>query len=181
MLKGHWFCPVNRHGFEPANKGQVYFGRFYLGKRRLRQLRPHILSRHSFDGSVRARPATCLATKPAYLLRLSGRGQPHGGFSKTAKPSTCGFIFDNCGVVGGSRLNVVDGPVSWRGSRGRPEWSLIGGRRQRRPPAGRAPRAYSGIEGPRRPGRAPASAPRALVSAVATPRDSGARAPGKFF
>ena len=114
MLKGHWFCPVNRHGFEPANKGQVYFGRFYLGKRRLRQLRPHILSRHSFDGSVRARPATCLATKPAYLLRLSGRGQPHGGFSKTAKPSTCGFIFDNCGVVGGSRLNVVDGPVSWR-------------------------------------------------------------------
>ena len=27
------------------------------------------------------------------------------------------------------------------GARGRPEWSLMGGRRQRRPPAGRAPRA----------------------------------------
>ena len=51
-------------------------------------------------------------------------------------------------MVGGCRPNVVDGPVSWRGSRGRPEWSLIGGRRQRRPPA---------------------SAPRALVSAVAPP------------
>ena len=83
-------------------------------------------------------------------------------------------------MVGGCRPNVVDGPVSWRGSRGRPEWSLIGGRRQRRPPAGRAPRAYSGIEGPRRPGRAPASALRALVSAVATPRDSGARPPESF-
>ena len=66
----------------------------------------------------------------------------------------------------------------------------MGGRRQRRPPAGRAPRAWSGIEGPRRPGRAPASAPRALVSAVAAPRalisavaaprDSGARAPVDF-
>ena len=43
-------------------------------------------------------------------------------------------------MVGGCRPNVVDGPVSWRGSRGRPEWSLIGGRRQRRPPAS-APRA----------------------------------------
>ena len=40
----------------------------------------------------------------------------------------------------------------------------MGGRRQRRPPAGRAR-----ID------------PRALVSAVAAPRDSGARAPGKFF
>ena len=53
-----------------------------------------------------------------------------------------------------------------RGPRGRPGWSLMGGRRQRRPPAGRAP----------------ASTPRALASAVAAPRDSGARAPpGKFF
>ena len=34
---------------------------------------------------------------------------------------------------------------------GRLEWSLMGGRRQRRPPAGRAPRALPGIEGPRRP------------------------------
>ena len=46
-------------------------------------------------------------------------------------------------MVGGCRPNVVDGPVSWRGSRGRPEWSLIGGRRQRRPPA--PPESFSKI------------------------------------
>ena len=83
-------------------------------------------------------------------------------------------------MFGRCRPNVVDGPVSWRESRGRPEWSLIGGRRQHRPPAGRAPRAYSGIEGPRRPGRAPTSAPRALVSAVA-PRGTPAPAPPESF
>ena len=55
-----------------------------------------------------------------------------------------------------------------------------GGRRCRRPPAGRAPRAQPGIEGPRRPGHAPAPAPRALASAVATPRDPGARPPESF-
>ena len=41
-------------------------------------------------------------------------------------------------------------------------------------------RAQPGIEGPRRPGRAPAPAPRALASAVATPRDPGARPPESF-
>ena len=42
------------------------------------------------------------------------------------------------------------------GPRGRPGWSQKGGRRQRRPPAGRAPRAWPGISGP-----AALSAPRA--------------------
>ena len=133
--------------------------------------------------SGRPRSAACdaAATKPAHLLRLTPTPRPYPVFRENRRPSTCGFIYVRDAMVGGCRPNVVDGPVSWRGSRGRPEWSLIGGRRQRRPPAGRAPRAWSGIEGPRRPGRAPASAPRALVSAVAAPRDSGARAPGKFF
>ena len=46
-------------------------------------------------------------------------------------------------MVGGCRPNVVDGPVSWRGSRGRPEWSLIGGRRRRPAPA--PPESFSKI------------------------------------
>ena len=133
------------------------------------------------SGHPRSAVCDAAATKPAHLLRLTPTPRPYPVFRENCRPSTCGFILARDAMVGGCRPNVVDGPVSWRGSRGRPEWSLIGGRRQRRPPAGRAPRAYSGIEGPRRPGRAPASAPRALVSAVATPRDPGARAPGKFF
>lgn len=44
-----------------------------------------------------------LATKLAYLLPFNGRGQPYGGLPKIAKPSTCGFIFGNCGVVRGLR------------------------------------------------------------------------------
>ena len=46
-------------------------------------------------------------------------------------------------MVGGCRPNVVDGPVSWRGSRGRPEWSLMGGRRQRGTPAPATPESFS--------------------------------------
>ena len=66
-------------------------------------------------------------------------------------------------MVGGCRPNVVDGPVSWRGSRGRPEWSLIGGRRQRRPPAG-APRGR--WSPPSRPGGTPAPAPQESFSKI---------------
>ena len=112
--------------------------------------------------SGRPRSAACdaAATKPAHLLRLTPTPRPYPVFRENRRPSTCGFISARDAMVGRCRPNVVDGPVSWRGSRGRPEWSLIGGRRQRRPPA---------------------SAPRAPVSAVAAPRDSGARAPGKFF
>ena len=50
------------------------------------------------------------------------------------------------------------------------------------PPArGAGPAGIVGHRGPRRPGRVAASAPGALAYAVAAPRDSGARAPGKFF
>ena len=100
--------------------------------------------------SGRPRSAACdaAATKPAHLLRLTPTPRPYPVFRENRRPSTCGFISARDAMVGGCRPNVVDGPVSWRGSRGRPEWSLIGGRRQRRPPA---------------------SAPRALVSAVAPP------------
>ena len=112
--------------------------------------------------SGRPRSAACdaAATKPAHLLRLTPTPRPYPVFREHRRPSTCGFILARDAMVGGCPPNVVDGPISWRGSRGRPEWSLIGGRRQRRPPAGRAPRA--------------------LVSAVATPRDSGARPPESF-
>ena len=132
--------------------------------------------------SGRPRSAACdaAATKPAHLLRLTPTPRPYPVFRENRRPSTCGFILARDAMVGGCRPNVVDGPVSWRGSRGRPEWSPIGGRRQRRPPAGRAPRAYSGIEGPRRPGPAPASAPRALVQGVA-PRGTPAPAPPESF
>ena len=112
------------------------------------------------SGCPRSAACDAAATKPAHLLRLTPAPPPYPVFRENRRPSTCGFILSRDAMVGGCRPNVVDGPVSWRGSRGRPEWSLIGGRRQRRPPA---------------------SAPRALVSAVAAPRDSGARAPGKFF
>ena len=82
-------------------------------------------------------------------------------------------------MVGGCRPNVVDGPVSWRGSRGRPEWSLIGGRRQRRPRG--APRGLSrASRGPdaldARPHR-----PRGRWSPPSRPRGTPAPAPPESF
>ena len=41
-------------------------------------------------------------------------GRPYLVFPKIGKPSTCGFDFAKIGMVEGSRLNVVDGPISWR-------------------------------------------------------------------
>ena len=93
------------------------------------------------SGCPRSAACDAAATKPAHLLRLTPTPRPYPVFLENRRPSTCGFIFARDAMVGGCRPNVVDGPVSWRGSRGRPEWSLMGGRRQRRPPAGRAPRA----------------------------------------
>ena len=82
-------------------------------------------------------------------------------------------------MVGGCRPNVVDGPVSWRGSRGRPEWSLIGGRRQRRPlgaPRGlsRASRGPDALDA--RPHR-----PRGRWSPPSRPRGTPAPAPPESF
>ena len=99
------------------------------------------------SGRPRSAARDAAATKPAHLLRLTPTPRPYPLFRENRRPSTCGFIFARGAMVGGCRPNVVDGPVPWRGSRGRPRWSLIGGRRQRRPPAGRAPRAQPGIEG----------------------------------
>ena len=58
------------------------------------------------------------ATKPAHLLRLTPTPRPYPVFRENRRPSTCGFIFARDAMVGGCRPNVVDGPVSWRGSRG---------------------------------------------------------------
>ena len=57
------------------------------------------------------------ATEPAHLLRFTPTGRPYPGFRKNRRPSTCGFIFAQDGMVGGCRPNVVDGPVSWRAPR----------------------------------------------------------------
>ena len=62
-----------------------------------------------------------VATKPAHLLRLTPTPRPYPSFRDKRRPSTCGFIFARDAMVGGCRPNVVDGPVSWRGPRGRPE------------------------------------------------------------
>ena len=83
--------------------------------------------------SGRPRSAACdaAATKPAHLLRLTPTPRPYPVFRENRRPSTCGFIFARDAMVGGCRPNVVDGPVSWRGSRGRPDWNRKGVRRQR--------------------------------------------------
>ena len=73
--------------------------------------------------SGRPRSAACdaAATKPAHLLRLTPTPRPYPVFRENRRPSTCGFVFARDAMAGGFRPNVVDGPVSWRGSRGRPE------------------------------------------------------------
>ena len=83
-------------------------------------------------------------------------------------------------MVGGCRPNVVDGPVSWRGSRGRPEWSLIGGRRRAARPRG-APRGLGrASRGPdtldARPHR-----PRGRWSPPSRPRGTPAPEPPESF
>ena len=55
-----------------------------------------------------------LATKLAHLLRLTRYPRTHPRFMKNRRTSTCGFVFSLCGMVGDGRLNVVDGPISWR-------------------------------------------------------------------
>ena len=54
------------------------------------------------------------ATKSAHLLRLTRYPQPYPRFQQNRRRFTCGFVFTRFGMVGGKRLNVVDGPVSWR-------------------------------------------------------------------
>ena len=121
--------------------------------------------------SWRPRPASCdaAATKPAHLLRLAPAPRPYPVFRENRRPSTCGFIFTIGGVVGGCRPNVVDGPHPWREV---PGGGRAPGRRAAAwpPPAGRAPRAGSGIAGLRgpfprphlRPGCAPLAAARKI-------------------
>ena len=62
------------------------------------------------------RPAAhdAAATKPAHLLLLTRAPRPYPVFHENRRPCTCGFIFARDGMVGGCRLNVVDGPGSWR-------------------------------------------------------------------
>ena len=100
------------------------------------------------SGCPRSASCDAPATKPAHLLRFTLTHRPYPVFCENRRPSTCGFIFARDTMVGGCRQNVVDGPVSWRAVRG-------GGRKGpgRRaaawpPPAGRAPRAGSGIACP---------------------------------
>ena len=102
-------------------------------------------------------------------------------FPENRRPSTCGFIFARDAMVGGCRPNVVDGPVSWREAPGAAGVEPDGRAAAAPPSRGARPAGSAGHRGARRPGRAPASAPWALVTAVATPRDTGARPPGKFF
>lgn len=56
-------------------------------------------------------------TKPAHLLRLTPTSRPYPGFCKNRRPSTCGFIITENGMVGGCRPNVVDERLSWRAFR----------------------------------------------------------------
>ena len=48
---------------------------------------------------------------------------------KNRRRSTCGFVFALFGMVEGSGLNVVDGPISWQTGRAaalaRPKWSVF--------------------------------------------------------
>ena len=119
--------------------------------------------------SGRPRSAVCdaAATKPAHLLRLSPTPRPYPVFRENRRPSTCGFIFARGAMVGGCRPNVVDGPVSWREAPGAAGVEPDGRAAAAPPPAGRAPRAGSGIAGP-----LPSSPCRALVPAAPAPPES---------
>ena len=100
MVKDSESGPVNRHSFVRATTSSVSASRF----------KPKMIR---FPPSPRDQPEP-LATKPAYLLRLTRYPRPYLRFEQNRRRSTCGFVFAFFGMVRGKGLNVVDGPVSWR-------------------------------------------------------------------
>ncbi len=87
------------------------FSVFHLSRLRRNRGRQPQMTR--FSPSPEDRLAA-LATKLAHLLRLTRYPRTHPRFMKNRRTSTCGFVFSLCGMVGDGRLNVVDGPISWR-------------------------------------------------------------------
>lgn len=117
MVGGSGFSPVIRHSFvRAAPRGHF---RKPCGAKMIR-----------FPPSPGDQPAAP-ATKPAHLLRLTRHPQPYSSFEQNSRRSTCGFVFALFGMVGGKRLNVVDGPVLWRPPRPR---TKVPPRRRETPP-----------------------------------------------
>ena len=157
MVGGSGFSPVIRHSFVRAAP--------YRRPRKPRRAKNDPFS--SVPGDQPAAPAM----KSAHLLRLVRCPRPHPRFEQNRRRSTCGFVSAFFGMVGDRRLNVVDGPVSWR--------AVSGGVRNG---AAAAPRRPGGPKsGGRRRCRLPRGAPRGPFRALRARSGPRGRPPGKFF